>query len=176
MTEDGKTRLREKRLGDAGCDYNWQTDPELAALDAVSPPPLSYPEYLARYAVELRYPLARRKRFAIETSDGEHIGNCTYYAINNKQGEAEIGIMIGNRDYWDKGYGVDAVTNLLEVIFQQTRLNRIYLKTLVDNTRAQKCFAKCGFTPCGHLQRDDYTFVLMELHRRQWQQPAGEGA
>lgn len=176
MTEDGKTRLREKRLGDARCDYSWQTDPELAALDAVSPPSLSYPEYLARYAVELRYPSARRHRFAIETSDSEHIGNCTYYAINNKQGEAEIGIMIGNRDYWDKGYGVDAVTNLLEVIFQQTRLNRIYLKTLVDNTRAQKCFAKCGFTPCGHLQRDDYTFVLMELHRRQWQQPAGEGA
>ena len=168
MTSDGKTRLREKRLGDASFDYSWQTDPELAALDAVSPLSLSYPDYLARYAVELRYPSARRQRFAIETSDGEHIGNCTYYAINNKRDEAELGIMIGNRDYWDKGYGVDAVTKLLEYIFGQTRLNRIFLKTLVDNTRAQKCFARCGFTPCGHLKRDGYNFILMELNRRQW--------
>lgn len=168
MTDDAKTRLREKGLGDAGHDYRWQTDPELAALDAVSLPSFSYPEYLARYAVELRYPSTQRQRFAVETLDGEHIGNCTYYAINTKRGEAEIGIMIGNRDYWDKGYGVDAVTNLLELIFRETRLNRIYLKTLVDNTRAQKCFSKCGFIPCGHLKRDGYNFILMELHRRQW--------
>jgi RimJ/RimL family protein N-acetyltransferase len=174
MTSDGKTRLREKGLGDAGHDYSWQTDPELAALDAVSPPSLSYPEYLARYAVELRYPSARRQRFAIETLHGEHIGNCTYYAINNKRGEAEIGIMIGNRDYWDKGYGADAINKLLEYIFGQTRLNRVYLKTLVTNTRAQKCFTRCGFTPFGHLKRDGYNFVLMELNRRQWQQPARE--
>ena len=169
MTGDGKTRLREKRLGDAGYDYSWQTDPELAALDAISPLSLSYPDYLARYAVELRHPSPHRQRFAIETSKGEHIGNCTYYAINSRRGEAELGIMIGNRDYWDKGYGADAVTNLLEFIFQKTSLNRIYLKTLVDNTRAQKCFARCGFTPCGHLKRDGYNFILMELHRRQWQ-------
>jgi len=174
MTSQAKIRLREKKLGDAGCDYGWQIDPELAALDAVSPLPLSYAEYLARYAVELRYPPARRQRFAIETLDGQHIGNCTYYSINNKRGEAEMGIMIGNRDYWNKGYGVDAVTNLLEVIFSQTRLDRIYLKTLVDNTRAQKCFAKCGFTSCGHLKRDGYNFILMELHRQQWQQQTKE--
>jgi RimJ/RimL family protein N-acetyltransferase len=172
MTSQGKTRLREKKLGDAGSDYSWQTNPELSALDAVPPLSLSYPEYLARYATELRYPSARRQRFAIETTDGKHIGNCTYYAINNKRGEAELGIMIGNRNYWDKGYGVDAVTNLLELIFRETRLNRIYLKTLVNNARAQKCFTRCGFTPCGHLKRDGYNFILMELNRRQWHQQA----
>jgi len=174
MTSDGKTRLREKRLSDARSDYSWQTNPELAALDAVPPLSFSYAEYLARYAAELRYPTTRRQRFAIETSDGEHIGNCTYYAINHKRGEAELGIMIGNRDYWDKGYGADAINKLLEYIFGQTRLNRVYLKTLVTNTRAQKCFTKCGFTPCGHLKRDGYSFVLMEIHRQQWRQPAKE--
>lgn len=169
MTSDGKTRLREKRLGDAGCDYSWQTNPELAALDAISPSSLSYPEYLAHYAIELRYPSPQRQRFAIETLDGQHIGNCTYYAVDHKRGEAEIGIMIGNRDYWDKGYGADAINKLLEYIFGQTRLDRLYLKTLGTNTRAQKCFTRCGFTPCGHLKRDSYNFILMELNRRQWQ-------
>jgi RimJ/RimL family protein N-acetyltransferase len=174
MTSDGKTRLREKGLGDAGHDYSWQTDPELAALDAVTPSSLTYDEYLARYAVELRYPSSHRRRFAIETLDGEHIGNCTYYAIDHKRGEAEIGIMIGNRDYWDKGYGADAINKLLKYIFGQTRLDRLYLKTLVTNTRAQKCFTRCGFTPFGRLKRDGYNFMLMELHRRKWRQPAKE--
>jgi RimJ/RimL family protein N-acetyltransferase len=172
MTDDFKTRLREKKIGDAGHDYSWQTDPELAALDAVTPASLTYNEYLARYTVELSQPSSRRARFAIETQKGLHIGNCTYYAIDHKRGEAEIGIMIGNRDYWDKGYGADAVTHLLDHIFGQTGLERLYLKTLVDNTRAQKCFAKCGFTPCGNLKRDNYNFMLMELHRQNWQQQA----
>ena len=48
MSDNFKTRLREKRLGDAGLDYSWQTDPELAALDAVTPPSMNYPEYLSR--------------------------------------------------------------------------------------------------------------------------------
>ena len=170
MSDNFKTRLREKRLGDASHDYIWQTDPELAALDAVTPPSMNYPEYLSRYTVKLSHPSPGRERFAIETREGEHLGNCTYYAIDNKRGEAEIGIMVGNRDYWDRGYGSDAVTHLIEYIFGQTGLDRLYLKTLVDNTRAQKCFAKCGFTPCGQLKRDNYSFILMELRRDKWRQ------
>jgi ribosomal-protein-alanine N-acetyltransferase len=174
MIVGGKTKLRGKRLADAPDDYVWQTDPELAQLDAVSLPTITFQQYLAQYASELRYPPSSRNRFAIETLDGEHIGNCTYYDIDKTRGEAELGIMIGNRSYWDKGYGVDAVTTLINHIFQQTKLNRIYLKTLVSNTRAQKCFTKCGFTPYGRRKRDSYNFVLMELHRKQWQEQQGK--
>jgi RimJ/RimL family protein N-acetyltransferase len=168
MIVGNKTRLREKKLADATVDYSWQTDPELAEFDAVPVPTITFQQYLDQYASELLYPSSMRNRFAIETLDGEHIGNCTYYDIDNRQGETELGIMIGNRNYWDKGYGLETVTNLVKYIFQQTKLNRIYLKTLVSNKRAQKCFTKCGFTPYGHLKRNSYNFVLMELHREQW--------
>ena len=77
MIVGGKTRLRGKRLADAPDDYAWQTDPELAQLDAVSLPTITFQQYLAQYASELRYPPSTRNRFAIETLDGEHIGNCT---------------------------------------------------------------------------------------------------
>jgi len=174
MIVGGKTKLREKRLADAADDYVWQTDPKLAELDAAPLLIISFQQYLSSYASELRYPSSTRYRFAIETLDGEHIGNCTYYDINESRGEAELGIMIGNRNYWDKGYGVDAVTTLANYIFQRTKLNRIYLKTLVSNTRAQKCFAKCGFTLYGRRNRDSYNFVLMELHRKQWQEQQGK--
>jgi RimJ/RimL family protein N-acetyltransferase len=168
MIASRKIKLREKRLADAVDDYAWQTNPELAQLDAAPLPAINFQQYLTDYASELRYPSPARRRFAIETLNGKHIGNCTYYGIDRTKGETELGIMIGNGDYWDKGYGTDAVTTLVNYIFRETKLNRIYLKTLVFNIRAQKCFKKCGFTPYSHLNRDGYNFVLMELHRKQW--------
>ena len=169
MIIGSKVILRDKRLADAQDDYTWQTDPELARLDAAPLLATTFSRYLANYVSELRYSPQNRHRFAIETLDGQHIGNCTYYGINEAEGKAELGILIGNRNYWDKGYGSDAVTTLLSFIFHRTSLRRIYLKTLDSNHRAQKCFEKCGFTPYEHLVKDGFSFVLMELHRKQWQ-------
>ncbi len=169
MISSQKVKLREKRLTDAADDYAWLTDAELAALDATPLPTTTFPQYLANYTSDLRYPPTIRHQFAIETREGKHIGNCTYYGIDNDKKEAELGIMIGDRDYWDQGYGTEAVAALLEYVFGKIKLNRLYLKTLITNRRAQKCFAKCGFTPYGHLKKDSYSFILMELYREEWQ-------
>jgi RimJ/RimL family protein N-acetyltransferase len=168
MISSKKVKLRGKRLSDAADDYAWFTDAELAALDAVPLPTTTFPQYLADYASELRYPPIARHQFAIETKEGKHIGNCTYYGIDNEKGEAELGIMIGDRDYWDRGYGADAVAALLDYVFRKTKLKRLYLKTLTANKRAQKCFTKCGFIPYGRLQKDGYSFIIMELKREDW--------
>jgi len=169
MISGGKVRLREKKLADARDDYTWETDPELARLDAAPVVTATFSRYQADYADELGNPASTSRRFAIETTDGKHIGNCSYYNINEAHGEAELGIMIGDRNYWDRGYGTDTVTTLVNHIFRGTRLNRIHLKTLHSNQRAQKCFQKCGFIPYGRTIRDGYDFTLMELHRKEWQ-------
>lgn len=174
MITGARISLRDKKLSDARHDYTWQTDPELARLDATSPLAMSYTRYLLDYALELRAPSSRRHRLAIDTLDGRHIGNCSYYDIDECQGETQLGIMIGDRDYWDSGYGADVVNTLVSHIFQETGLGRIYLKTLKSNTRAQKCFRKCGFRECGQLKRDGYKFMLMEIYRDQWQQSQKE--
>ena len=163
-----KIIIREKSFADVWNDYKWDTDPELAHLDATQPVNMSFSEYISDYTIELRNPVPTSKRFAIETPDGEHIGNCSYYNINESKGEAELGIMIGNRNYWNKSYGVDIVTTLVNHIFCQTTLNRIYLKTLMSNIRAQKSFPKAGFTPYGQMSRNNYNFVVMEIFRNQW--------
>ena len=168
MITGSKVILRHKRLADAANDYTWQTDPELAELDATPPLDITFPDYLSSYACELHYPSQSRHPLAIETLDGKHIGNCVYYELNEAKGEAELGIMIGNRDYWDQGYGADAVATLLSYIFRRPNLKRIYLKTLDWNNRAQRCFEKCRFTQYGYTVRDGCRFVLMEIHRKQW--------
>ena len=174
MVISNKVILRQKRLTDAHNDYAWETDPELAQLDAMPVLSLTFSQYLSDYANILSNPLPTSRRFAVETPDGEHIGNCSFYNIDESKGETELGIMIGNRNYWDKGYGTDAVTTLVNYIFRETNLKRIYLKTLESNKRAQKCFPKCGFTPCGHMAKDGYDFILMELYRDQWQEEPAE--
>ncbi len=168
MITSQKIRLRKKKLADAVDNYAWQTDPELAQFDAAPLLIAPFPRYLSAYLEEIRTPTPERHAFAIETLEGKHIGNCSYYEINETKSQTQLGIIIGNRDYWDKGYGTEAVTQLLSHIFQETNLNRVYLKTLVSNIRAQRCFQKCGFTFCGHLNQGEHHFVLMEIHRKQW--------
>ncbi len=175
MINSNKIIIREKTTADAWDDYAWDTDPELAQLDAAPVLNISYSDYLLEYTYELQIPRSTSRRLSVDTLDGVHIGNCSYYNLNQTRGETELGIMIGNRDYWDKGYGADVVTALVNYVFQQMNLSRVHLKTLESNTRAQKCFQKCGFTNCGQLARDGFRFTLMEINRDQWQgQPAGE--
>ena len=87
------------------------------------------------------------------------------YDIDRDRKQAELGVMIGDREYWDKGYGADAVTTLVCHIFEETSIERIYLNTLERNVRAQRCFQKCGFIACGRVSKRRNDFLTMELHR-----------
>jgi [ribosomal protein S5]-alanine N-acetyltransferase len=160
--------LRDKSINDVQDDYKWETDPELATLDATVPVKLPFNRYKVDYAEEIRNPYFASCRFGIDTLDGKHIGNCAYYHISERAGETELGIMIGERKYWNQGYGVDVVSTLINHIFEHTALKRVYLKTLATNYRAQTCFRKAGFKPYVRLVRDGYDFLFMEIYRREW--------
>ena len=91
-----------------------------------------------------------------------------YYDIDTEKSQCELGIMIGDRNYWGKGYGTDVVKTAITHIFQTTELNRVYLHTLINNYRAQKSFTEAGFSPIREKKRDGYEFVLMEIKRTKW--------
>jgi RimJ/RimL family protein N-acetyltransferase len=168
--ENGKRIvIRHKRLTDAKDDYQWQTDSQLSELDAAVPLSMSYQQYLSEYNFDLAYPSSGRHEFAIDTIAGEHVGNCVYYNVNLVESKAELGIMIGNPNYWNQGYGVEAIEILLDHIFNTTRLEQVYLTTLTWNIRAQSCFKKCGFQVCGEVRRDNHDFFLMAIRRDEWE-------
>lgn len=164
-----KVCIREKRLSDAEEDHSWRCDPELARLDAAAPLRMDYQEYLRQYKRELEYPSAFSRRFGIDTLDGGvHIGNCMYYDMDYFRGTAELGILLGNRDYWGGGYGTEAVQLLLYYMFNQMPIKRVYLHTLDWNHRAQRSFEKCGFTIIRPVKRSGWEFFFMELKRERW--------
>jgi RimJ/RimL family protein N-acetyltransferase len=162
--------LRSKRMEDAEADYRWRVDPELAALDATRPITITLKEYVRYHRDDLQFPSPWSVRFAVETLDGFHIGNCMYYDIDTERAQAELGIMIGNRNYWNSGYGTDAVKTLLRYIFTRTRLERVYLHTLSNNSRAQRAFEKAGFRADGQVRKDGYDFQHMEITRQEWRE------
>lgn len=162
-------RLRRKQLGDAPRDYAWRRDPELCKFDAVSPIRLSYPEYLSDYEYDVLRESRLRMRFAIETFEGDHIGNCSYYDIDLARRQAELGIMIGDKRYWGQGFGTDVVETLLGHVFRETSLERVYLYTLEWNERAQACFSKAGFREHSRVTEAGHRFVVMEIWRLEWE-------
>jgi RimJ/RimL family protein N-acetyltransferase len=163
-----RVTLRDKILQDAEKDYIWRCDPELARLDAAYPLTMNYDRYLKIFEDQLKYPTPGSHHFAIEVSDLKFIGNCMYYDLDSVNREAELGIVIGDRDYWSGAYGYDAVVTLLEHMFDVRNLKRVYLHTLEWNKRAQKCFSKCGFKPVKDVRRMGLDFILMDIHRDDW--------
>lgn len=172
--EGEKVVLREKRLSDAENDYAWGIDPELCRLDAGRPLTLSFKDAKTLFQEELAYPAPRRHRFGIDTKNGLHIGNCMVYDISERRGEGELGIMIGDRRFWNKSFGTDAVETLLRFAFTHLPLKRIYLHTLDWNVRAQKSFAKGGFDSIGVVQRNKHTFIHMEILKVKWESIVGQ--
>jgi RimJ/RimL family protein N-acetyltransferase len=158
--------LRDKTVADAEQDYAWRRDVELAAFDAARPYNGSFKDYLAIFNDELRFPSPYRKTIAVEDLEGRHIGNVMYYNADYSRREAEIGVTIGLRDYWGRGYGTDLLRTFITYMMEALPVDRIYLKTLDWNLRAQRCFERAGFQRYGTSRRGDYSFVLMDVRRQ----------
>ena len=166
--------LRDKRLEDSELDYRWRSDPELAALDAAYPLTMNYDRYLKMFEDQLRYPTPGSHHFGIEVAGSKFIGNCMYYDLDAVKKAAELGIVIGDRDYWSGSYGYDAVVTLLDHMFSERSLDRVYLHTLESNHRARSCFSRCGFQPVRAVRRMGHDFILMEVLRADWLEQSEE--
>ena len=166
--------LRDKRPEDSELDYRWRSDPELARLDAAYPLTMNYDRYLKMFQDQLRYPTPGSHHYAIEVAGSKFIGNCMYYDLDSVKKGAELGIVIGDRDYWSGSYGFDAVVTLLDHMFSEIEMERVYLHTLESNGRARGCFSKCGFKAVREVRRMGHDFILMEVLRADWLEQSEE--
>jgi len=165
LIEGKKINLRNKKVEDAELDYKWRVDPELSALDATVPINISLREFRDHLKDEIKYPVPWSVKFAIENKEGVLIGNIMYYDIDPVDKEAEVGIIIGDRDFQGKGYGSDALITLRNYIFQETNLENLYLHTLTTNKRARKSFKKAGFGEIGEVRKDGMNFIKMNFKK-----------
>ena len=113
--------------------------------------------------------------FAIEDLDtGKYIGGCSINECNLKNRNCTIGIMIGDKNYWGKGYGSDALKVLIKFIFEEVNMDKIRLNVFSFNKRAISCYKKVGFKEEGLLKREIYRNgryydeVPMALFKEDW--------
>ena len=68
----------------------------------------------------------------------------------------EVRILIGDKRYWGKGMGTEAISLLSQFAFEKLNLHKIYAYVLASNPRASEAFEKVGFTREGLLKKDRY--------------------
>jgi len=140
-----KVRLRPIERNDLPRFVEWFGDPDVRRHLAIYLPfSLAQEE---RWFENLQGRLERQEDvlLAIETADGVHIGNLGLHGINWKDRSAELGIAIGEKAYWNQGYGTDAIRTLLGLAFRELNLHRVFLRVDADNARAIRCYEKAGF-------------------------------
>ncbi|SKC82182.1 GNAT family N-acetyltransferase [Maledivibacter halophilus] len=151
-----KVRLREYRKEDIEKAQKYMNDPEMRRLLHPGIP------YLYTFEDEEKWfnELSANKdvyNFAIETiKDKKYIGGCGLNKIDWKNSVAVVGIFIGDKEYWGKGYGTDAMKILIKFVFEQMNINKIKLNVFSFNQRAIKSYEKCGFRKEGILRQEIY--------------------
>ena len=118
-------------------------------------------EEVTRYSVmrpytleeELKYLEERKKTkpkdliFSIFLKEnGKIIGNCGIHQHDEKfPGKVSVGLMIGEKTEWGKGYGTDTIKILLNYIKKKIGAGEVFLNVDIPNAAAIRCYEKCGF-------------------------------
>lgn len=96
-------------------------------------------------------PVTKVFAICIEESD-LHIGNISLQQISQKNQSAELAILMGEKNFWGKGYAKEAAKALIEYAFDELELHRIYCGTHIDNIAMQKLAISIGMTQEGVLK------------------------
>jgi RimJ/RimL family protein N-acetyltransferase len=170
-------RLRAYEKSDADALFRWFSDEEVTQW-------LGPPAFRSRAHQEEFIELAQAssddaKYFAIETLDGKLVGDCGLRFIDWKSRKAEFFITIGEKQFWGKGLGTDALRTVIRLAFDKMNLNRLWLSVLVDNPRAVRCYEKCGFVREGLMRQESYVdgkyrdVLMMALLREEYDRTRG---
>lgn len=154
----------------------WAFNNDLAVeLAGGGEPP--WPQSLERLQAEFDQQAGQGGRdgmtFAIEADD-VCIGQCALFNLDQTARTAELGITIGDKAYWGRGYGRECIRLLLRYAFRYQNLHKVWLQVHRRNERAAAAYRACGFAEEGSLRQHVWSngqyddLVFMGLLRVDW--------
>ena len=170
-----RLRLRAIEREDVKRYYEWVNDPEVTYGLSLYLPMSNLDEERWLESATQRDP--NEKPLAIEVQQGEEwklIGNCRVFGIEWVNRSGELGIMIGDKSAWNRGYGTEVMTLLLRHCFETLNLNRAFLRVYAENARAQRAYEKAGFVEEGRMRQAVFKHgkyedvVIMSVLRSEW--------
>jgi len=143
--ESERIYLREVRLSDVNENYyKWMNDPEIIRyLES-----RFYPNSLESIQDFVKSKLGDRESilFAIVLKeDDRHIGNIKIGPVNWFHRLADVGLLIGEKDCWGKGYATEAIKLITEYGFRVLNLHKITASCYGGNSGSAKAFIKAGY-------------------------------
>ena len=140
-------------------------DPEIAHLNGT--PPNRMPLWLLKRVLKADSRRNDRETFGIFDERDDYIGTIELYDIHYST--ATLGIIIGERSHWSRGYGPEAIHALLGYAFNDLGLEQVRLSTFADNPRAQAAFRKAGFREVRRVDAlQGRVDIQMEISKRSW--------
>lgn len=178
MITGNQVRLRAIEREDIPRFVRWLNDREVTCFLLINSP-LSASMEEKWFDRQLTIPPYEGQVLAIEVLDNEkwvHIGNTGLHNVDAVSRSAEFGIFIGEKAYWNKGFGIKATRLTLKHGFEDLNLNRIYLNVYANNPRAIKAYERSGFIHEGVLRQGVYKdgnyldLIVMSVLRSDWDQ------
>ena len=175
MIYGDRIRLRHVEREDLPQFVEWLNDPEVYQGLSMHTP-LSMAEEENWFENILKGPIDERPLVieAMEDDEWRMIGNSGFHNLDWRSRNAELGIFIGDKTYWDQGYGTEVVKLLLRHGFSTLNLHRIYLRVFEDNPRAIRSYEKAGFVHEGRLRQGEFhdgqfhDVLFMSVLRPEW--------
>jgi [ribosomal protein S5]-alanine N-acetyltransferase len=90
----------------------------------------------------------------VDKKSGRHIGNVKLGPIHWVHRRATFGILIGEKEFWGKGVGLDATRLMVEYGFQRLNLHRIDLGVFAEHEAAVRWYEQAGFKVEGRMRED----------------------
>ena len=113
--------------------------------------------------------------FSIRTLEGDRIiGGIALDGIRWVHGDTFVGIGLGEREFWGKGYGTDAMKVILRYAFCELNLQRVTLDVFEYNQRGVRSYEKAGFVHEGRgrglILREGrrWDVLFMGILREEW--------
>ena len=88
---------------------------------------------------------------------GRYIGNVWLWNINQRHRNAEVRILIGDREAWGTGAGTEAIDLITNYAFEKLGLHKLYAYVLAHNPRAKAAFLKAGYVEEATLREEQYS-------------------
>lgn len=150
MYKDGSVSIRLLTLDDVSIEYlSWLRDPEVC-------------QYLeSRWSV---YTMEDLTNYVKSVNDGnnflfgvfldnKHIGNIKIGNVNWIHRFADVGIMIGDKSIWGRGYGTKAIELATEYAFNELNLHHLIAGIYANNIASYKAFLKAGYREIGRFTK-----------------------
>jgi diamine N-acetyltransferase len=188
MIHGERIRFRRDERSDIPRFVEWLNDPEVTRYLGAMTLPISRANEEGWFENMLKLP-PEEQPFAIEAREVESaegiipsadrdgwklIGNCGIFDLNRTVRSAEVGLFIGDKSCWNKGYGTEVMRALLRLGFEKLNLNRIYLRVDEGNQGGIRAYEKAGFVHEGRLRQAAYVegnyqdMFIMSVLRAEW--------